>query len=129
MELLIVSFGEKAVAIVTSLCYYMIMQRYITAVKDVLQGKPFSLRSSKWFEVRDLFVKSNPTCAACGGNIKLQVHHMQPFHLHPELELDSTNLITLCESGTKCHLEIGHLGNWKNFNPNVVQDAAKTLCS
>jgi len=45
--------------------------------------------------------------------------------MHPELELELDNLITLCETkGKKCHLNIGHLGNWKQENPNVINDAA-----
>lgn len=103
------------------------IHRVLTAVKDAIQGKPLSLRSPKWHGVRDAFLKDHASCAACGGTVKLQVHHKQPFHLHPDLELEPTNLITLCETVTKCHLKIGHLGNWKSFNPNVVDDAANTL--
>jgi 5-methylcytosine-specific restriction enzyme A len=101
--------------------------RILAAVKEAVQGKPLSLRSPKWHGVRDAYLRDHSSCAACGGTIKLQVHHKQPFHLHPDLELDPANFITLCETVTKCHLEIGHLGNWKNFNPNVVDDAAKSL--
>lgn len=103
------------------------ISRILTAVKDAAKGKPLKLRSPKWNKVRDDFVEQHTTCAACGGKEKLQVHHKQPFHIHPELELVHTNLMTLCESKTKCHLEIGHLGNWKSFNPNVVEDATKAL--
>lgn len=104
------------------------MRRVITAVKDVLQGKPAKLRSSKWFKVRQAFVKDHNTCAACGCTQKLQVHHIEPFHLHPDKELEPSNLITLCEDkDDECHLRIGHLGDWKSFNPNVVTDAAKLL--
>ena len=105
------------------------IHRVLTAVKEAFQGKPLSLRSPKWHGVRDAYLKNHSSCAACGGVAKLQVHHKQPFHLHPELELDSNNFITLCETASKCHLEIGHLGNWKKFNPNVVEDAAKSLSS
>ena len=103
----------------------------IKHIKDVVQGKADigDKRSSKWDTVRKNFLKTNSVCAVCGGSEKLEVHHKQPFHLYPDLELDATNLITLCESTTKCHLEIGHLGNWKNFNPNVVEDATKALKS
>jgi len=103
------------------------IHRVVAAIKDVFQGKPLALRSSHWHSVRETFIKTHNTCAACGNTTKLQVHHKQPFHLHPDLELDPSNLITLCESTTKCHLEIGHLGNWKSFNPDVVEDAAKSL--
>jgi 5-methylcytosine-specific restriction endonuclease McrA len=88
------------------------------------QGKK---RSGKWPTVRRKHLAMNPTCAICGGNKKLEVHHMRPFHLHPDLELDPKNLITLCENqndGVNCHLLFGHLGSYRSFNVNVQQDAA-----
>lgn len=96
-------------------------------VKDVIQGKTdlATKRSNKWPEVRKAHLAAHPTCEVCGGTEKLEVHHKQPFHLHPDLELDSNNLITLCEvnKGGCCHhLHFGHLGNYKNVNPNVVED-------
>lgn len=101
-------------------------------IKDAVQGKaPLGhKRSNHWPTVRKKFIESNPTCAACGGKDKLEIHHKVPYHLNPELELDPNNLITLCEStsyGIICHLCIGHNGNYKNFNPNVVEDAAAIL--
>lgn len=104
----------------------------IKNIKDVIQGKaPLGhKRSSHWPTVRKHFIAANPTCAACGGTEKLEVHHKQPFHLNPDLELNPNNLIPLCESdsyGIICHLTIGHLGNYKNFNPDVVKDASDML--
>lgn len=102
-------------------------------IKDAVQGKaPLGhKRSNHWPTVRKHFIESNPVCAACGGKEKLEVHHVSPYHLHPELELDPNNLITLCESkqinNLICHLVYGHLGNYKNFNPNVAEDAAASL--
>jgi len=84
-------------------------------------------RSDKWPTVRKQHLAKEPNCAMCGGNKKLEVHHIKPFHLHPNLELDPGNLITLCENnkdGSDCHLLFGHLGNFKSFNVNVVKDAA-----
>lgn len=101
-----------------------------TAIKDAFQGKSPSIstaRSSKWVTVRKQFLLKNPTCAACGGSQKLEAHHIKPFHLHPELELEESNLITLCESGRfglNCHLLIGHNGNFRKINADVKQDAA-----
>ncbi len=82
-------------------------------------------RSSKWRSVRKAFLKKHPRCAVCGGNVKVEVHHIIPFFLRPDLELDRGNLITLCE-GKKtinCHCAIGHGCNYKDFNPDVVKDA------
>lgn len=83
-------------------------------------------RSSHWPKIRKEFIAKNPICAMCGGDKKLEVHHVHAFHLHPDLELDPTNLITLCENdknGVNCHLLFGHLGNFKSFNLNVHADA------
>jgi 5-methylcytosine-specific restriction protein A len=100
----------------------------LTKIKDVIQGKaPLSSnRSSKWPTIRKHFLLSNPKCAVCEGVDKINVHHIKPFHSHPELELELSNLITLCEStkgGVNCHLWFGHLGNYKDINPNVIADA------
>ena len=65
---------------------------------------------------------------ACGGEEKLEVHHIAPFHRWPELELAPGNLITLCEKpGRDCHFTWGHFHNWKLWNPVVRQDAAMYL--
>jgi hypothetical protein len=102
----------------------------LSKIKDIIQGKA-SLsspsRSSKWPKVRKKHLEKNPCCALCGATSKLNVHHIKPYHLFPELELEESNLITLCENkkkGINCHLFIGHLGNYKNINPCSVQDAA-----
>ena len=87
-----------------------------------------SKRSGRWPAVRAKHLKINPSCAVCGANKHLEVHHIKPFHAHPELELDPQNLITLCENnrnGVNCHLLFGHLGSYKSFNEAVVSDAAQ----
>ena len=82
-------------------------------------------RSSHWDAVRDAHLRQFPTCAACGKRALLNVHHIKPFHLFPSLELDGSNLITLCEDQViNCHLLFGHLRSWPAYNPTVVQDAA-----
>lgn len=82
-------------------------------------------RSSKWKSVRNNFLEKNHFCAACGSKTKLQVHHVKPFHLHPELELDENNLITLCMEDWDCHLQIGHGDSFQCYNPDIVTDAKK----
>lgn len=79
-------------------------------------------RSGQWPTVRKHFIESpgNDCCAVCGSKENLEVHHVQPFHEHPEKELDPKNLITLCRDH---HFRVGHLGNWKNSNPNVRSDS------
>jgi 5-methylcytosine-specific restriction enzyme A len=81
-------------------------------------------RSTGWRRVRAEHLRRQPRCAVCGGTRVLEVHHVQPFHLHPDLELDPKNLITLCESpGLACHHVFGHLGDWKSWNIHVRRDA------
>jgi hypothetical protein len=103
--------------------------RFIEFIKDRIQGRAAKgeKRSEQWPEVRNTFLKENPSCAVCGGTKRLQVHHIVPFNVAPDLELEKDNLITLCTSkkyGINCHLLIGHLGNFKRANLNVKADAA-----
>lgn len=82
-------------------------------------------RSPEWPAVRKAFLEKHPVCAACGKTklIGLQVHHKKPFHLFPDLELEPSNLMTLCDD-PQCHLLIGHLDNFKSYNPTAETDAA-----
>ena len=79
-------------------------------------------RSSKWESVRDAHIDRDPQCAACGGTSMLQVHHIVPFHLDPGLELEPSNLITLCMGEFDCHLRLGHGGSFRCYNPRVIED-------
>lgn len=98
-----------------------------TSEKELLKDKKSHdhKRSNRWATVRKNHLKKNPNCALCGGTKKLEVHHIKPFHVHPELELDPNNLITLCEDkgdGVYCHLFFGHLGNFHSINEDVLID-------
>ena len=93
-----------------------------TLVHRVLLGMQ---RSHKWPALRRRTIQGAGCCAACGRTTNLTVHHIQPFHLYPALELEPTNLIVLCENKDgNCHLRIGHGRDWDIYNPNVVTDAA-----
>ena len=78
-------------------------------------------RSPKWRKVRAEHIKNNPSCAACGRKDGLEVHHIVPYHINPDLELEPSNLITLC--GKYCHFIFGHYMDWKSWNENVVRDS------
>lgn len=80
-------------------------------------------RSPEWPKVRAKHLRLHPTCRACGGTHKLQVHHRLPFHRHPELELDPTNLVTLCGEPRPCHLWLGHLDSYDSWNVDVFEDS------
>ena len=93
--------------------------------RDSLVGAP--ARSPRWPAVRAAHLRAFPACEACGGSDRVEVHHLMPFHSHPELELEPRNLLTLCVSGPggmSCHLVIGHGGDWRARNPRAPLDAA-----
>jgi 5-methylcytosine-specific restriction endonuclease McrA len=85
----------------------------------------YASRSPKWSTVRKQHLKENPFCLACGKNSKLEVHHKIPVHINPELELDPSNLVTLCAD--PCHLLFGHLMNFKSYNKSVIEDCSVYL--
>lgn len=95
---------------------------------DRLQGKApkGAKRSSKWRKVRAQHLKENPRCFICESKKNVEVHHKLPFHVAPELEIEPSNLMSLCENkkyGINCHLLVGHLGNYRRTNITVVIDA------
>ena len=98
--------------------------RYFKSEPLVVGATP---RSPKWPTVRKHHLERFPTCAACGCDKDLDVHHIIPFSIKPELELDPNNLISLCSSsnefGLNCHHVMGHKSAaWTMFNENVRQD-------
>lgn len=99
----------------------------VKRITEYFAGMP--ARSPQWPAVRKSWLKIHPACAACGTTTNLEVHHIQPFFLRPDLELNPNgdNLITLCETAGNCHLFVGHLKNWKSYNKNVKEDAAVVL--
>lgn len=82
-------------------------------------------RSPRWPALRDRVVRQAGCCAVCGATAQLTAHHILPFHLFPERELDESNLIVLCEGPVvNCHFLFGHFRNWQSYNPAVSEDAA-----
>lgn len=92
----------------------------INSVRYALSG-----RSSKWPEVRKRHLLKQPVCQACGTKKGLEVHHIVPYGVNPDLELDANNLITLCDK--YCHFAIGHLMDYKSWNSDVILDSAEYL--
>lgn len=86
-------------------------------------------RSPRWDDVRDMYIATHESCAACGSMEKIQVHHIKPFHIYPELELEESNLIALCMSENECHLSLGHGGSFRCYNPNIKKDSENFLKS
>jgi len=96
------------------------------SVNDNLYGDKHK-RSIEWRSIRKSHLVVHSQCAFCGlKNVEsLEVHHILPFCLYPELELDFSNLITLCEIGIDgCHLDFGHPLGTQSYNPYVLQQAA-----
>lgn len=82
-------------------------------------------RSPKWSAERAAWLAEHGECEACGGKEALEVHHCLPVSYYPELELDRSNFMTLCDAPLRlCHLLIGHSGNWRGYNPHCREDAA-----
>ena len=94
---------------------------FIEHIKDRIQGKApkGAKRSPEWRKVRKAFAKENPTCYICAKR-SIQVHHCIPFHVAPDLELEEKNLISFCP---RCHLFVGHNGNFREINTTVKADA------
>ncbi len=82
-------------------------------------------RSPHWGSVRAKFL-AGKACGICGGTKRLEAHHIRPFHLNPELELDPRNLFPLCEGNknVQCHLIFGHFGNFRTkYNLAIRENA------
>lgn len=78
-------------------------------------------RSTSWPTARRHHLAWEPGCAVCDKTEDVNVHHIIPFHIQPKLELVDSNMITLCPDH---HFQIGHLWNYRRWNPHVREDAA-----
>jgi len=104
----------------------MANEMLVSAKQEVLLQPPIYdlARSSQWSDLRNSFLEKYPYCVACGTNNDLNVHHIKPYHLFPELELEESNLITLCQYRPRnCHFALGHLFDWRAWDPQVIQHA------
>lgn len=81
-------------------------------------------RSPKWQTVRDRFIRANPRCAACGRSQELEAHHVVPYQIRPELELDESNLVSFCRA---CHFAVGHGYDWTAWRPDCRRLARQML--
>jgi hypothetical protein len=59
----------------------------------------------------DEYRRKNPKCEWDGCSDSVHVHHIIPVHVRPDLAAHPDNLITL--GASRCHLVIGHAGNWR----------------
>lgn len=67
----------------------------------------------------------HPECAFCGCQKNIEIHHIQPLHLFPNLACDFHNFISLHDnSNNSCHRWFGHLGNFSSkYNPYIREQA------
>src|SRR5574343_732898 len=78
-------------------------------------------RSPQWKKFVEDYEKVEPkVCAATGRKDDVELHHIFPVHVHPERELDRDNVIWLHRDA---HFMLGHLGDWKSYNREIVRDA------
>lgn len=61
--------------------------------------------------------KDHPKCAFCHRDKRVQIHHIIPVSVNDQLAAHYVNLLTLCAK--RCHITVGHAGNYKNFVDNV----------
>lgn len=91
----------------------LLASHVVNTIKSLVKDAS-AKRSPEWPALEKKFLAGHPFCTICGTDKSLQVHHKLPFHLKPELELDPTNLMTLCMSMERaCHLKLGHGGDFK----------------
>jgi hypothetical protein len=83
----------------------------------------YAKRSPGWSAIRKKHLLENGFCAACGKTKNLEVHHIKPVHLFPDLELELSNLVTLCAD--PCHIVFGHFMDFKKWNKTVLYDCSE----
>ena len=90
---------------------------------DELLLASIAVPNPKWEKLRRTHLKEHNRCAACDTRRNLEAHHILPVQWYPKLQLDLSNLITLCTKPANHHLSHGHLMDFKSWNPDVVEDA------
>jgi 5-methylcytosine-specific restriction endonuclease McrA len=76
-----------------------------------------SARDPRFRSAEREFIRRNPVCAGCGGSATT-AHHVIPFHVRPDLEMDESNWAPVCPD---CHFVDGHARNWRKWVDNFWQ--------
>ena len=82
-------------------------------------------RSGKWTSFRKRHIKDK--CEVCKRTKRLELHHIVPFWVSPDIELDPLNVVTL---DRRCHFAFGHFFNWRDWNINIktwIKDIYETI--
>lgn len=78
-------------------------------------------RSPEWSKTKREFEKLYPkVCEFCGTTKKMNLHHLKPFNLFPDLENDFNNLLWACRD---CHFIFCHLKFWGSYDLNAKETA------
>ena len=78
------------------------------------ENKNYIKRDVPEWLIEQVKENANYKCEICESNNDLQVHHIQPYSLHPQLGSDLSELICLCKN---CHDKYGHGDdNCKSYN-------------
>lgn len=65
----------------------------------------------EWQRIARYVKKRDPVCRLCGGDGRLEIHHIEQIADLPLLALEESNLIRLCQ---KCHMRIrGQERRWR----------------
>jgi len=87
-------------------------------IRDFFSDRTLGAKRSKgWRAVRNRHMEAHPRCAISGKATFLHVHHIKPFWLSPDSELEPSNLVTLTRWH---HFYFGHLGSWKSYNKDIL---------
>lgn len=73
-------------------------------------------RASGWPKVCRDYLSANQLCRGCGRKAET-VHHLDPVHEKPELELDPDNFVSV---DVPCHFVLCHAGDWRLTVPKAV---------
>jgi hypothetical protein len=73
----------------------------------------------KNFRLRLIKERHPLRCRLCGDWKKVQLHHVLPVSIRPDLECERSNIVELCKLH---HFIIGHLSNWTNYNVHFWED-------
>ena len=80
-------------------------------------------RSPRWPAFVHQLLRERPLCEGCGRRSETG-HHVIPFHVRPDLELDPGNVVPVCPP---CPFVVCHGGNWQLYIPTARADLAAHL--
>lgn len=121
------TLAAVASSVVTAL---IVREEYRASAVSTMQGADTSdpglvtaMRDAKWRRTRNEFIEIQPDCQMCMTDNNLQVHHIFPWSLYPDLRYDLENLVTLCQP---CHFRFGHDRDWQAYNPDITNLVVKS---